>query len=128
MPYTLTMSQSRRLNWKYHINPRPRFVALAVEGHFEIIDKHWFFAFVPLDRQADHGSGIKWRAAASLEDAQAQCELLCEQMRMPHDQGAFDGSERLRPERPLDDDSALLSKRRKRGAGEPTPPKSHIVK
>lgn len=127
MPYTLTMSSAPRLHWKYHINPRPRYVALDGDGHFEIVDKHWFFSFVPLNRQADHGSGIKWRAAASLEDAQAQCELLSQQMRLPHDQGAFDGSVPLRPQRPLDDDSTLLAKRRKRGAGEPTPPKSHTI-
>lgn len=121
------MSSSSHLNWRYHIDPRPHYVAFDVHGHFEIVDKHWFFAFVSLDEEAGRGGGIRWRAAASLADAQAQCELLRQQMTQSHDQDAFTGFARNRPDRPLDDDSTMLTKCRKRGAGEPTPPKSHIV-
>jgi hypothetical protein len=61
------------LDWKRQVNPRPCFWARDLDGVYQIIEKGWFYCFMP-DGTDEHTNN-KWKAAESLADAQRRCEV-----------------------------------------------------
>jgi hypothetical protein len=60
------------LDWKRQLHPRICYLARDQEGVYQIVEKGWFYCFVP-DGTDEHTNN-KWKAAASLEDAKRGCE------------------------------------------------------
>lgn len=56
------------------MSPRLGYVARGTSGYYEILEKGWFYAFIPDSPSQDET--IQWRPAKSLDEAKQQCERL----------------------------------------------------